>query len=624
MRWSFPLTVVIGLGLFACSSATEGPPPPTPGEHAQTEVLERVFAAGELSHSFDLVDGYAQSAVMPVEGGATRGGFLVDLQEGVEQLNVALEVRGFHDDGSSTPWVPAQVTWQEGPYVVLRADLPEQVNATQIRLPHEHAQGIAQLTYSALIPAPEQKADDTSGLGTTQQALSSDLSGVIKSRSAWKARGSKCGGSDNNKYRFAIHHTYTPTSSSAGYEARLRSIQAYHMDTRNWCDVGYHFLVTDDGRVWEGRPLKFRGAHVANNNTGNIGISYVGCFHPGACSKISNTTIPTDAAVNGGGKALGVLAKKYGISLTSSKVLGHRDHKGASTSCPGDKLHSRLHDLISIAKGDTNPPPPPPPGDARVLGVVWNLAYEGGPGTSQRVTDATVGIEGGPTTKVRASDSFWSFKLTPGTYTIVASAPGFDSISKQVTLGEGDTWSSVGLNPTISNGFVNVKVSGDGKTLGSGIVVVPGVSAHRAGSGGLVQLELPPGQVNLEVFHEGYASKTITVNVQAGATTPVTASLTAQSKPPASGRIQGVVWDKSVTSSPSSSGNKRVDQAIVACSCGQALKARAGDAYWYFDAPPGNHTFTVYADGYGTAVKSADISSGSKAWGSVGVTPASN
>jgi len=39
-----------------------------------------------------------------------------------------------------------------------------------------------------------------------------------------------------------------------------------HMDVRGWCDIGYHYLVSANGEVWEGRSSLERGVHTANNN----------------------------------------------------------------------------------------------------------------------------------------------------------------------------------------------------------------------------------------------------------------------------------------------------------------------------------------------------------------------
>lgn len=55
----------------------------------------------------------------------------------------------------------------------------------------------------------------------------------------------------------------------------LRDVRAWHK-ARGFTDVGYHFLILLDGTIETGRPLGQIGAHVADHNTGSIGISYCG------------------------------------------------------------------------------------------------------------------------------------------------------------------------------------------------------------------------------------------------------------------------------------------------------------------------------------------------------------
>ena len=43
--------------------------------------------------------------------------------------------------------------------------------------------------------------------------------------------------------------------------SRVRGIQNYHMDSNNWSDVGYNWLIGDDGRIYEGRGPYRQGAH---------------------------------------------------------------------------------------------------------------------------------------------------------------------------------------------------------------------------------------------------------------------------------------------------------------------------------------------------------------------------
>jgi N-acetylmuramoyl-L-alanine amidase len=56
-----------------------------------------------------------------------------------------------------------------------------------------------------------------------------------------------------------------------------------------WDDIGYHWLVGEDGRVYEGRGWDARGAHARQHNAWTYGICVMGDFR--------NVT-PNDAALN--------------------------------------------------------------------------------------------------------------------------------------------------------------------------------------------------------------------------------------------------------------------------------------------------------------------------------------
>ena len=49
-----------------------------------------------------------------------------------------------------------------------------------------------------------------------------------------------------------------------------------HIRHRGFSDIGYHFYVTRDGVVHNGRPLERIGAHCLHHNRHSIGVCYEG------------------------------------------------------------------------------------------------------------------------------------------------------------------------------------------------------------------------------------------------------------------------------------------------------------------------------------------------------------
>lgn len=63
-----------------------------------------------------------------------------------------------------------------------------------------------------------------------------------------------------------IHH------SDFDPPAGPRGILDYHLEVSRFADIGYHFVVAGDGKVYEGRPLALLGAHAGQSREANRGV----------------------------------------------------------------------------------------------------------------------------------------------------------------------------------------------------------------------------------------------------------------------------------------------------------------------------------------------------------------
>lgn len=130
--------------------------------------------------------------------------------------------------------------------------------------------------------------------------------------------------------RITIHHT-----GEHGNIARLpdlevvKRIENYHRNERKWAAIGYHFLVGRDGKVYEGRPAKYQGAHTRGNNRNNLGISMIGDFNKHKAEPVQLAALAS---------LIDDKRSKYGVSR--SRVFGHRDL--SPSICPGKHLYAWL------------------------------------------------------------------------------------------------------------------------------------------------------------------------------------------------------------------------------------------------------------------------------------------
>lgn len=159
-------------------------------------------------------------------------------------------------------------------------------------------------------------------------------------RSTWNAQNPNTWDIDkaNGRWsRITVHHTAMParnlqgaSASTAGYA--VAQIQSQHMEGNGWADIGYHFMIDPDGRVWEGRSMRYVGAHASrdprtgtNHNLGNIGVCLLGNFE---------TENPSSKALASLESLLDGLRQQYRIPHL--QVFGHTHFK--ATDCPGQRL----------------------------------------------------------------------------------------------------------------------------------------------------------------------------------------------------------------------------------------------------------------------------------------------
>ena len=172
---------------------------------------------------------------------------------------------------------------------------------------------------------------------------------TVCSRSCWGARAPGCSiSSMAGLSRAIIHHTASSSDYTTDYataQSKVRGVQNYHMDVNGWCDIGYHWLVSAGGHIFEGRSGSMsglpRGAHDGCN-TDSFGFNVMGYYH----SPYNQTF--TAAAQD---SLYDVIAWRmpsgwspYGSGTycgnTVGKLDGHR--KVLATACPGDIIWAHI------------------------------------------------------------------------------------------------------------------------------------------------------------------------------------------------------------------------------------------------------------------------------------------
>ncbi len=165
-----------------------------------------------------------------------------------------------------------------------------------------------------------------------------------------------------------VHHTVT-VNSDPDPSATVRAVYAFQaLPPQNFGDMGYHLLIDESGKVYEGRwsgddllpvfgdtletggeLLMSNGAHVGGFNAGNVGVAFLGDF---------TSSVPTRLAHRSAVIVLAALCAATGLdprgtsdyinpvsgdTATVPTIAGHRDW--VATECPGTTLYPLLPNL---------------------------------------------------------------------------------------------------------------------------------------------------------------------------------------------------------------------------------------------------------------------------------------
>lgn len=142
-----------------------------------------------------------------------------------------------------------------------------------------------------------------------------DISGQLPKNGSWKWR-PLSGITD-----ITLHHT------ASGPDWTPERLANLHIKDRKWPGIAYHYLIYEDGKVYQVNKWESLTYHNGYNNTKAIGISMVGNYQTG---------YPTEKQID----AVIALSKYLRRSIPSiTRLIGHKEYPGASTACPGGNIN---------------------------------------------------------------------------------------------------------------------------------------------------------------------------------------------------------------------------------------------------------------------------------------------
>jgi hypothetical protein len=252
-----------------------------------------------------------------------------------------IEIRTRSRDGVWTEWSALHPDTHAGSDAERRgfvAPALRRGNAVQARVTMSEAAALRELTVGVF---------DAATGGAQQPHAAVDLSdGFIVPRAGWGADDAlRHEDQDLSKpiiwppeyqlvEKIIVHHSATD-NDPPDPAASVRAIYYYHAVTRGWGDIGYNYLVDQQGTVYEGRigGPNVIGGHALRYNPGSMGVSFIGNFDVAA---------PSDAMIASLARLVHARAAHVDVTTASDFVdlLGLANFCGHSdllrTSCPGE------------------------------------------------------------------------------------------------------------------------------------------------------------------------------------------------------------------------------------------------------------------------------------------------
>lgn len=123
------------------------------------------------------------------------------------------------------------------------------------------------------------------------------------------------------------------SASGPSVDADAAMIDRWHRQ-KGWQCIGYHFVITRDGAVEEGREVDKIGAHTSDYNAISLGICMAGGVDE--AQKAENNFTPEQFA------SLAALLKELKIKYPSATIQGHRDFPKVAKACPSFDVRTWL------------------------------------------------------------------------------------------------------------------------------------------------------------------------------------------------------------------------------------------------------------------------------------------
>lgn len=172
-----------------------------------------------------------------------------------------------------------------------------------------------------------------------------------------------------------VHHS-AGSNTATNYTQVVRDIYIFHTEYRGWSDVGYNYLIAQDGTLYAGRDpqggdqTSVIGAHFCGGNSGTMGVCLLGTYTNTSPTEETFQTLESILSFKAFQDELDPLGHAaHRLNNNLPVIAGHRD--GCSTECPGEQTYRQLQVMrdrvdrrLKVCKEDVEPEEPIQPEDS--------------------------------------------------------------------------------------------------------------------------------------------------------------------------------------------------------------------------------------------------------------------
>lgn len=148
-----------------------------------------------------------------------------------------------------------------------------------------------------------------------------------------------------------VHHT-AGSNTNTNYVQVVRDIYLLHTEVNGWDDIGYNFVIAQDGTLFEGRDpgesrseFEIRGAHFCGKNTGTFGVALLGNYETAQLTEATRERLVNLLSFSLSELEIHPLSSSTHRGVDLDAISGHRD--GCATLCPGRNVYNLLPEVRS-------------------------------------------------------------------------------------------------------------------------------------------------------------------------------------------------------------------------------------------------------------------------------------